>query len=1270
MEPYFVVSLDHITLHPNGYICFLGNVSDEIIKAANNMDLPSSKDILQKVYGSKWKSKLAPSMVSIGFGFNESEDYYNDNEIEDAVASVPKLVQSKYRPVSEVSMFPTDGSVVYSKIGIYPTDSIYDLKCKIFAVTGVNIHRQYITYNEAHIYKNAYTLKVDNMIVDVSPENMHYSSAYASELFNINDYDDYEVDLDIGANLQTRYINILSCNCDKLLESKCKNIKVKVHDYELKVGSTRIYSFIDLYNVLPISGDIDEYFEDSYKFSTLYYGFIVKYWPMITPHLFKQMYSSDMSYQNDYPFFYRNIVDISYEILTRDSLVGSIKHNIYTNKKDTQDTNNIYITNATLYVDLKDSIIRIEQLINLLHVTPKIPVIVANLSINNGVRVEKVHPIIKDIKNVDNFISQPVYRNSLIAGLYTDQFKTFIAQGTGKLKLSASWTEDTATSFAETKKLMYNEIIPIIETIQKFKYQIFPIPIKNIEQDDCSLINVVAYSLVKISGDTFAGFKKVLIKYEDIGMVNIKNGPPVPGKVSFVLRYGAKNSPILKMEKNANNEYAWLTDDSLLKSIDGRVVHVTHRSMSVKIDIEDTESIDEFILLKNVVIAMLNEVKIISKQKSKNKLNALKEVDPVLFNYKSTGNSKLYSIECQSKKQPEFSLTATNKATKYKNFTTGEDIYFYCTHPNYSTMSFRHDIHPKGICVPCCKKSQSKKDSATEIINKNCLTSYKSDDVEMSVQHRHILNYGKVIPPGRLGKLPPEINNLLLRKDMLMYGVQQTTASLDDAGYMYSICSAIALSNNKSSVEGIITSIIDHVKNMDFGSFIKFSKGFDDQKDLALAIQDSFLTNDNPFNKFSKQNGINWRSIIERIVHDLYNVAIMHITEKSIVIGSGSTIIPIYESENGIYPIVLTRIVNVNAPVECIAFVFDRQHITFKDIIIAYEKQHSELKLNLDYLEKIPQYCKIVELYVNKLNIIYGAKISFRSAELHIAITKSTTLKNYKANYMPMPVNDSEILYNFFKKLPNIKFTNYEYIIYKNNCIGFSMQGLNYYHTPIAITQEHENFRKDILYDPILLDKELYTFNKNVPFDTKKITAKYMSYRTFLAEFSSIIREDKHIEKRNEIKKIKHIDEISKIKDINYRDIQSIKYLLEDPKYIERVDNFIFDFDSQILPRLRKLEMADRISEMKKMMKDRIVFSDSKVPENIIISCYTYPQGLHCSNGKLSIQNDMYNKYIEILAQYIENPFNDSNVKLAYSQIINPFKFEDYKNEYINVQYL
>lgn len=155
-----------------------------------------------------------------------------------------------------------------------------------------------------------------------------------------------------------------------------------------------------------------------------------------------------------------------------------------------------------------------------------------------------------------------------------------------------------------------------------------------------------------------------------------------------------------------------------------------------------------------------------AKKKSEHNVKSLKQIDPVLYDFKRYNSNLVYSKICQRPNQPQILSMAEYKALpekekekviKYWNFTTETEAYYYAPNPKYPYINFIVGKHPLNFCIPCAKKtSYARKSNIKHQIYDACMTAhaYEKGRKNMIVETRYIMNYGKPIEPGRLCKLP------------------------------------------------------------------------------------------------------------------------------------------------------------------------------------------------------------------------------------------------------------------------------------------------------------------------------------------------------------------------------------------------------------------------------------------------------------------------------------------------------------------------------------
>ena len=212
-------------------------------------------------------------------------------------------------------------------------------------------------------------------------------------------------------------------------------------------------------------------------------------------------------------------------------------------------------------------------------------------------------------------------------------------------------------------------------------------------------------------------------------------------------------------------------------------------------------------------------------RKQDNVLRTLKITDPELFNiaqHAAPGTRPVvYSKVCQRTNQPvplsesEYeSLGAEEKsrAVLFWNFTRNHPIRYSCPDSRFPHIKFITGKHPKGYCIPCCKKTPIDEgvNQTRREIHQTCLTDYRydKDPVSLTQGSSYIMTYGKYLEEGRLARLPEQSLEPLFfdtysgeSKQMdsecvtasghYLYGVEQNTKYVGRLGYLFCIQHAL-----------------------------------------------------------------------------------------------------------------------------------------------------------------------------------------------------------------------------------------------------------------------------------------------------------------------------------------------------------------------------------------------------------------------------------------------------------------------------------------------
>ena len=214
-------------------------------------------------------------------------------------------------------------------------------------------------------------------------------------------------------------------------------------------------------------------------------------------------------------------------------------------------------------------------------------------------------------------------------------------------------------------------------------------------------------------------------------------------------------------------------------------------------------------------------------------IKKLREQDPKLYNALLDNGS--YSRKCQNVRQPLILTDEEYRAMikrdpkqqknvyKYRNFTYGKPAYYMCQRDPKTnvrlSMSFITGIHEKNWCVPCCRKKPPH-ESLTDRLDKDksCFDSGIYSATKKT-NYTYIFTFNKEIELGRLGEVPPIIQEIV-GAGLYCYGVPQVLPSLSAAGIVFCIANALRL-----ELADYILSIIKYIKkNQSFANFANIFK--------------------------------------------------------------------------------------------------------------------------------------------------------------------------------------------------------------------------------------------------------------------------------------------------------------------------------------------------------------------------------------------------------------------------------------------------------------
>jgi hypothetical protein len=770
---------------------------------------------------------------------------------------------------------------------VFPEDKFSDLRNKIYLTCGIPPYRQHIFYVDKMRINGIYKL-------------------YAGGL--------YPIDI---RNVSASTDNILGLPIDKFIYDSRDEVRVEsLDDFELIGGALldRNVYVVDLALFCNrIMTQLNELINDTYRVELLYYGFILKFWPILTQECFNDYIINERELEHKYP----DLAPTRSMLLQRYTTEKDIIDYNYTNmNKALSSVESIGITFAivqmTAMVDSPRTSINIRNLFDKLRVTRCIPEIHAYVE-SNGKKylLRKRH-----IKNASDIpfpsgallktgitiaISilkgdqESFHARSSLSTIENEQSRYIFLniQPNGRYYIKTIWNEEDELGFDTVLKILKKFTNPILGGINALGKYVF---IEGKQIPLLSKTNVYYHSL-----NTCIFWKKVMLEnafkivktlfepYLRAGITAPRNVQQFD-KYEFTFCKGMYDfnreliSNIISASHNIilSNYYAHLSNNSIKQkwnqNYEGRVVRMSHRTTDVRFEILGVREHEFTIFYRYIVLFIYraqNDPKVISalntsrNYKDVKRLRKLREQDPELYNVKKYGSEKTYSVLCQKSRQPliytadeikEMSQADIKKLTLYWNFTLNKPQYYGCPNRKNPHLTFITNIHPKQYCLPCCGKTSSHVDSKKARMSAICLSKHRyiTGETFESGPNRHIKSYGKDIDHGRLSKIPTSAKELLFNTlkdskiDYYIYGVNQHFPAVSNIGIIYAAAETLDLAPS-----ALITNLIAGVKPRKDLIFSTILNGtlieyFHSSDDFILTIKELFIENKMFSHEFSR----------------------------------------------------------------------------------------------------------------------------------------------------------------------------------------------------------------------------------------------------------------------------------------------------------------------------------------------------------------------------------------------------------------------------------
>lgn len=716
---------------------------------------------------------------------------------------------------------------------VFPEDTIFDIRHKIALATGIPIYAQFLY------------IKPDGPFYTIFTENFQKVSIDLRELYSpAADVEGFGFDVPIDRYLYENRIFLRIQSTEHY--STAEGLQ--------KIYVTDINIFLD--EIKKIFSRIGQ---NETMLNTIYYGFVIKYWPIISREVFTDLIYSYTKGDREIFLKYPQLATIENQIALQTKLISQL----YACKKLID--LNITINNAILSSYPFSATINVYNLFDYFelddsHIPISLYIPADSKNIQPNVDEERMREVIqKEVyrKTFDMYIefpSQFKISNSATFCILTDEGdQIFVCFEEDRFQIKMIMSKVKITSFKVQLEIAKKYVNPLLERVNALKKYITPAEIYPISDRSVfyGTISLTLYWPQHITNTAFDKFNKSIIEqYVRGGIFQIieqsfqgaKNLYFIKGPVGNVKSIDAKTSYFF-------NYYSFLTNSdtaTLWKSVyHGSYVKITHTQGDVRFEINNIKQ--HLIPLIRRYISQIIGVHandLISTKAEKEikikKLRRLHEYDPVLYSLRDNkieNADKLYSVICQEPNQPiiysdrdldTLSAKRRKNLTEYWNFTTKEPAYYECPHPDYPHLMFIVGKHPDGFCLPCCKKRALDQIRKNSDLFESCLSKhiYKEGaetEEEIARSKTYIFEFSRnALEAGRFGNVPNFIEFIKafgkkgdddLDSRIVSIGVEQVNISSKEYGFIESIMYLFGIKKLSVLIDILTKNISENLRN-------------------------------------------------------------------------------------------------------------------------------------------------------------------------------------------------------------------------------------------------------------------------------------------------------------------------------------------------------------------------------------------------------------------------------------------------------------------------
>jgi hypothetical protein len=675
-------------------------------------------------------------------------------------------------------------------IVIFPEDKINELKEKLYIAIGIPPYKQHLfVVTQDNFAVPLYYNIIANGLVNVDIRELHTTKGSEDIDYNLiadsilgNDTAPPENKTETEKPetpkkapkvpkaekraVTSKFPKISGVPIDTRLYEEGDGIVVEGKDVFMTVGKV-----VDMFpNCKFMCANIDDYITedivDADHMRLVYYGFVIKYFPMITFDAFNTYIKKPDQMSSSYPELSPKLSAISsrYELerVFLTEKYNAIKNGVNAKKFMINMENLSKMKPSDIKINVKDvtivssklvatgklnkwnygnAFLNLEQLFKNFHTSENVPFLrVKYLYENRIISLSRIYEKKLNFSIFKNNLDDRLFNTALfvLRVEQTEKFVSLIVRDGGYYEVFINWSGYDNSDFNLINKSVVNTVNPFINNINAYGRKVFTsagrLETLHLSHIMYKNINMSLTYNINSSGASFIKLESFIKSLQSSGIV--KNVPEemdfdhVKGNdFSFVLTKGMYEEDIYAINtKTSLANYYMFMSDSTIKTIwnsvflGGRIVTFYHQTNSINVTVNGIQE-GEFINFYNTVVAIFIKFAEFAKNTTSLKTNdstnvniisLLKSKDPELFAFAMKGKIKDYSRISQKINQPypyteeDYMSLPENikeKATKFWNFTTSKPMYYVCPNKKYPYVNFIVGKHPKNYCLPSCKKT-------------------------------------------------------------------------------------------------------------------------------------------------------------------------------------------------------------------------------------------------------------------------------------------------------------------------------------------------------------------------------------------------------------------------------------------------------------------------------------------------------------------------------------------------------------------------------------